>query len=285
MTRLIGRNWNYAPSCAPLWYKMGRLKIALTLRRGAPESIELKPPSNCSRWTLYFTYLPSGQLDEAHRFTIAKLRDLDRNLMVVCAAPSPNDVPFELIDKCDAIYWKSLDGFDFSGYSIGLNALAKSCPYSDVFVMNDSVLGPFGDIGSILNKMNWEITGFTASSQYENHIQSYAFVIKNISIKKMKQLDSIFSTVYSYNDIWTVVSCFETRFARVAARHMTVGSLWFGPRDGSDPTVDHAISLLADGFPFVKRSLFGKHSDRQDKSEIETAIARFRHPVPPFLRS
>lgn len=71
--------------------------------------------------------------------------------------------------------------------------------------------------------------------------------------------------------------------ARVAAKSMTVGSLWFG-RDEvvHDPSLTQGIALLETGFPFLKRSLLSKHGTFQQSSEVLAALRRMGHPEPRF---
>ena len=237
-----------------------------------PPSRVLEPVTPSSRWTLAFIYAPAGTLVEAQRFLLARLRALDRRLLVVCAAPDPACVPPELFGQADALYWKALPGFDFSGYAIGLRAIADHAPHADVLVLNDSAFGPFGDLDGLLDAAPWDLTGFIGSSQLERHFQSFAFHLRNVTPGRMEHLRSIFPRSYAYDDIMPVVFCLETRLARVASRHMTVGCLWFGPDDDLDPAIAHGLALLDQGFPFLKRGLMGKHKGRQDVRSIRHAL-------------
>lgn len=254
------------------WLERQRWRYRLTAREAMPPSRTLKPVFPDARWTLVFIYLPSGGLGEAQRFMLARLKALDRRLLVVCAAPGLGDVPAELADMADALCWKGLQGFDFSGYAIGLHAIAAGSPHADVFVLNDSTFGPFKDLTPLLEQATWDLTGFSGSYQVEAHFQSFAFLLRDVTPARMRHLRSVFPLSYSYNDIMPVVMCFETRFARVASRHMTVGCLWYGPDDGKDPSIAHALALLDLGFPFLKRGLLGKHRGRQDERSVRAAL-------------
>lgn len=237
-----------------------------------PVSRMIKPVFSSPVWTLFFVYLPTGELNQTQRFTLCQLKKLNRSLLIVCAAPEPSQIPVELRDQADALYWKGMGGYDFSGYAIGLHAIAARSPGADVFVLNDSVFGPFGDLSPWLDRARWDLTGFTGSIQVENHIQSYAFMIRNVTKECLHHLRSIFPTSFSYNDIMPVVTCFETRLARVASKRMTVGSFWFG-LDGQDPSIIHAFTLLDQGYPFLKKALLGKHRDKHDEQKVRDALA------------
>lgn len=254
------------------WLDRQRWRYRLTAREAMPLSRMLKPVFPHARWTLVFIYLPSGGLGEAQRFMLARLKALDRRLLVVCAAPEPGDVPAELLNMADALHWKGLPGFDFSGYAVGLHAIAAESPHADVFVLNDSTFGPFGDLAPLLEQARWDLTGFCGSYQFEAHFQSFAFLMRDVTPARMRHLRSVFPMSYSYNDIMPVVMCFETRFARVASRCMSVGCLWQGPDDGQDPSIAHALALLEQGFPFLKRGLLGKHQGKQDEGRVRDAL-------------
>jgi hypothetical protein len=276
---VVEENWDFRPTRAPWGYRKARWRARFRLRKRFPRFLPLKPAFPSSRWTILFIYLPDGQLKAAHRFTMERLRALDRTLMIVCAAPRPEDVPPEILATAAAVFWKGLDGFDFSAYAIGLNAIADGSPHADVLVLNDSVLGPFGDLQSLLDRAPWDLTGFTASPQFENHIQSYAFLFRDLTPQRLQRLREIFSMTFCYDEITTVVACMETCFARVASRSMTVGAFWRGADDGTDPTVEHGLQLLSQGYPFVKRSLLGKHRDRVDEALVRKTLLDLGYPT------
>ncbi len=274
MTVEFKRNCAIVPTLVlPLsWLDRQRWRYRLTAREAMPPYQVLKPVFPDGRWTLAFIYLPSGGLGEAQRFMLARLKALNRRLLVVCAAPEPGHVPAELLDMADALCWKGLRGYDFSGYSIGLHAIAAGSPGADVFVLNDSTFGPFGDLEPLLEQARWDLTGFLGSYQFEAHFQSFAFLLRNVTPVRLRHLRRIFPMSYSYNEVMPVVMCIETQFGRIASRHMSVGCLWFGPDDGQDPSIMHALALLEQGFPFLKRRLLGHHRGKQDEGKVRAAL-------------
>lgn len=203
-----------------------------------------------------------------------------RGVLAICAAPSVDHVPRELIDRCESVCWKGLSGFDFSAFAIALELLAEKSPGCDVFVMNDSVLGPFADVDAMVETGQWRLTGFTASSAFENHLQSYAWFLRDLTPDIPRKLISVMSSAYSFNSFQHVVNCQETRFARVASRFGSVGSLWFGNHASvGDPSLYRALPLLDGGFPFLKRSLLGgKLKHLHPQRELEQRLALLGHP-------
>ncbi|MCE4557215.1 hypothetical protein LXT13_22740 [Pelomonas sp. P8] len=261
-----------------------RLRTAnrvLRYARRAPASAVLKPAPPAARWVVCFVYVPGDGLSAGQRFTLERLRALALPVLVVCACPRDAAVLQGLLGLCDALLWKDLPGYDFSAYRLALSHLAGHSPGADVLVMNDSVYGPFSDFREVFDTAPWALAGFTASNQRAAHIQSYAFLLRDVRPSTMARLAPVLLPGLAFNQFRQVVDLQETRFARVAARSMSVGALWFGDvRDVSDPTLARPMELLEAGFPFLKRSLLGKHQDAIERDEVLARLEALGHPLP-----
>jgi hypothetical protein len=267
-------NWTFVATRASRHYRRDRIKDVRRELHRAPAFRIIKAADFSPEWTIYFLYLADGQLTPAHRFTLGQLRTMARKLLLVCAAPTPDHLPAGLDELADALIWKGLSGYDFSAYAVGLRHIAARSAGANVLVLNDSVLGPFGDLEPLLARARWDLTGFTASSIYENHIQSYAFVMRGVTRRRLWSLWSVFLPGLAFDHFNAVVRCQETRFARVASRHMSVGALWYaGNVERPDPALFGAAHLLELGFPFIKRSAIGKYRHMLDP-EIVTQLER-----------
>ena len=275
----LDRDWTFRPSRPDVisWIARRRLRRNLVT---APPSATLAAPRPRKRWVLYFVYAPDGELTPAHRYSLRRLRTPDIGLAVVCATPRLDQVPPELVGCTDALYWKGLAGFDFSAYAIGLRALAEHSSHADILVMNDSVYGPFRPVQELFSGPRWDLTGFTASRNIENHIQSYAFLVRDWTPDKLAALHRVMPRGQAYDTYQDVVFCQETVFARAAARVMSVGAWWYADhRRCSDPTIFAALPLLNAGFPFLKKSLLTKHARFQDRDRVVAALRAAGHPV------
>lgn len=276
---VLTRDWTFVPSDPWRGAFVHRLRATLLGRRPPPERCILKPPVAKSRWVLYFAYLPSGQLTPAHHFTLERLARLDAGLFVVCALPANAEVPFEIYEYADAIAVKGLSGFDFSAYALGLRSIVEESPGCDLFILNDSVLGPFVDLEEEFASARWDFTGYTAHSMIENHIQSYAFILKNVDEHVEKALTPALPYKYTYDRYKDVVFQQETRLARVASRSMSVGAKWFADSTVNvDPSFFCAVSLLENGFPFLKKSLLSRRPDIYDRDSIQNILEELGHP-------
>jgi lipopolysaccharide biosynthesis protein len=273
-------NWTFRSSRSSLMSAIKRMRTAVQICP-APAVMTLKPVAPRDRWIAYFIYLPDGALTAAHRFTLSRLHeDRGSGKIIICATPTAHDIPDELVSIADALYWKALPGFDFSAYALAINEIAILSPGADLLLINDSVFGPFQPISSFWPQMHWDLTGFTASGQVQNHIQSYAFCLKNVDQHKLVALGSIFPRSFSYNDYQSVVYCQELQMGEIAARTMSVGALWYAkPNKCADPSLFAALPLVEKGFPFLKRALLTKHAGIYQTDRIEAILRSMHHPT------
>lgn len=275
------RHWTFQPSPVRLTDRWRTINRVLRYARPAPASAVLKPASPHPRWVAYFIYAPEGHLSPSQRFTLDRLKSTALPLLVVCACPRDAAVLQELAGCCDALMWKDLPGYDFSAYRLLLSHLAACSPGADVLVMNDSVYGPFTDLREVFDTAPWALTGFTASNLRGAHIQSYAFLLRELRPATLLRLAPVLPPGIAFNQFRQIIDLQESRFARVAARSMSVGALWFGDvRELSDPTLARPLELLDNGFPFLKRSLLGKWQEFIERDVVLARLQALGHPLP-----
>lgn len=279
------RQWTFIPQ-ANAWARQTKiLRIYLTQGRRFPKNIALKSVSARAAWAVYFIYAPDGQLTSSHLFTLSRLRDAGFPIFVVFASRSPDLIPDTIYKFADAVHWKDLPGYDFSAYAIALDQLGTKSAGARLFLLNDSVFGPFCDIGKRVKDAPWALTGFTASSLLENHLQSYALIVREVTPQTLRDLWPVLSTSICLNRFMDVIYCQETRLAKVASRSMSVGSYWFaGNNHPIDLALARPIDLLNDGFPFLKRSFFTKYRTRVPLELLRERMALMHHPIEPYMR-
>lgn len=258
------RMWTYEPSRPPGALRLARVKAVLR-KRPFPSFDVLKPVKPAARWFVYFIFSPSGELSMAHWLALDQFKAMQGRLLVVFAARSADLIPPAIADMADALCWKSTPGYDFSAYAIALHQIAEHSPGADVCVVNDSIFGPISDLTPFIESAPWDMTGFTAHSSPENHLQSYAFIFRQLDRAKVHALRSALSVEWSFDSISHVVALQETRLAREASRAMTVGSFWYAPEPQTvvDPVLVKPFELVRAGLPFLKKSLLGKMSGFQ----------------------
>lgn len=258
------RMWTYVPSRPPYELRYARIKARLR-KRPFPAFGRLKPVTPAARWFVYFIFSPSGELSAAHRVALDRFKSMQGRLMVVFAARSADLIPAEVTDMADALCWKSPPGYDFSAYAIALHEIAERSPGADVCIVNDSIFGPIHDLSPFIDAAPWGMTGFTAHSSPENHLQSYAFIVRQLDPAKLRALRSALDVGWSFDSISHVVALQETRLAREAATVMSVGAFWYAPDPKTviDPVLVKPFDLVRAGLPFLKKSLLGKMSGFQ----------------------
>jgi hypothetical protein len=268
------RDWNFEVSRPTFvdWRNEHAGRMLRRLRR--PVSHVLRPVSGGATWAVYFLWSPDGRLLPQHEFTLRRLRDESFRVAVICAAPDPASVPQALSGYSEALYWKDLPGYDFSGYTLGLEEIAAHAEGADVLLLNDSVFGPLHPIGPLLGR--WDLTGFTASNVIQNHIQSYAFSFRAFDRKKLAALRAIYPRSHCFNEARTVIACQEVPQARIASRCMSVGAHWYAT---GDPTLEIPLKLVDDAFPFLKKSLVEKYSGFIEPGAVQDCLRRFNHPA------
>lgn len=301
MEQLI-RNWTFATSSPSMSSRLSRFKSRLTGPIPRPAFQIAKPFFPARRWNVLFLYLPDGRLSEGQLFTLVRMARMEGKLTVIAALPGDVPIPKDL-DKADALLRKDLPGYDFSAYTLAAEQIAAHSPGARVYFQNDSVFGPFGDIDRLVEEASWDLTGFLASSMLENHVQSFAFVADRLDGAWLGALRPILFERIAFDRYRDVVNLQETRMARVAAQRMSVGAYWFDPHSGaseapfhtlvarkldkrpsgpvqtSDASLVHAMSLLENGFPFLKASLLGRNAHLGEREPLLDALRRRGHPT------
>ncbi len=277
----LERDWPFVPS-APSPRR--RLRVAagwLLDSRRMPRHAALAPAYRSARgWIAYVMYLPDGRLQPAHHFTLQHLRSLNRPICAMAAAPSPTMLDPALPALVDALYWKALPGYDFSAYHLLLGELHHHSADTPVLLLNDSVWGPFTQLDTLLCDQPWDVTGLTASARVENHLQSYCLSFRALGIEVMQALHDLFPAGRCMRSRIEVILGQETRWSRLLAQRVSVGSRWFHADPQGDPTLDLPFELLRQGMPFLKRSLRGRYAQHQSGQAVLEALARHGHPLP-----
>ncbi len=276
----ITSDWDFTPSPVMRWERRQMAERFVRAVHRRPASSVLVPASAQPAWIVYFLFAPDGALHPAHRFTLARLREEGLPILVVCSCADARRMPPDLPDLCDALLWKAMEGYDFSAYTLALRHLSRHSPGADVIVMNDSVFGPFVPLRPVLDNSRWDLTGFTASSEMTNHVQSYAFCLRGVTPARMARLATVFFPFGALSAPQDVIALQETRMARVAARSMTVGALWYSDATRvHNPTLVKPMELLDAGFPFLKRALLTKSSNYIERDLVLERLARHGHPL------
>ncbi len=274
----LQKDWVFNSSPITIKTRLSRLRRNLVKKRAFPEWEVLLEPVPAPRWIVYFIYSPTGGISIAHNFTLDRLIREKAKLLIVATGLATAEIS-RLTNIADAIIIKDKDGYDFSAYAIALDALAFRSPGADIFFLNDSILGPFSSLEKLVWKAPWDFTGMLASAECENHIQSFAFSIRNCTRGRIKTLHPLFTLSYSFNDFGDVVALKETQMARLASKSMSVGARWFSPPDFAiNASMQRPLDLITAGFPFLKKANLEKHAFLHDQSQLQEFLKNIGHP-------
>jgi hypothetical protein len=162
-------NWTFTPSKVG-WRLFGK-RIVTFFRRGRrmPKHAVLKEIVPRSQWICYVMFSADRSISPAQRYTLNALKSSSAGLMVVIISPSAKDIPLDLPHLADALYWKENSGWDFPAFAVALNAIGRLSPGANVFVLNDSVYGPFCNVSRFFQEAKWDLTGITAGGQSTSH--------------------------------------------------------------------------------------------------------------------
>ena len=112
-------------------------------------------------------------------------------------------------------------------------------------------------------------------------MQSYAWHVRDVRLHTARALRTVLPAHAAFDRCQDVVNRQETRLARVVPGMMSVGALWYAPRQASgDPSLCYAVPLVRAGFPFLQRSLAGgKLAGRADQQTVRRLLDERGHPV------
>lgn len=279
----IQSDWDFVPAPVSTLRRRGWVAQAFLCRSQAlPAWHALRPIHHAAEgWIGYFIYAPQGQLLPHHRFTLHRLRALPRRLAVVLACPDRASVPLDQLAGVDALYWKALPGYDWSAYALLVAEVARASRGTALLLLNDSVLGPLGDLEALLPRLaRWDAASLTSSNQIENHLQSYCLHFSAADEQAQASMAAVFPLRRCLSERLDVVLCQETRWARLASRGMRLGSLLHVAAVAkSDLTLQRPLMLLRSGLPFVKRSLLRQRLAPELRQQLQAVLAEHDHPT------
>ncbi|HET6208918.1 MAG TPA: rhamnan synthesis F family protein [Jatrophihabitans sp.] len=152
-------------------------------------------------------------------------------------------------------------GYDFGSWAVGLGVLPAITRAPYVILANDSVLGPFTDIGDLLADFESSIAdvwGLTDTRQFSHHLQSYFLGYRN-GVLAERPLQDFFAGVRQERSKWEIIKHNELALSRLLHREGYITRSAFRGDDvvdaGDNPVIAGWHALIERGFPFVKRQI------------------------------
>ncbi|WP_245637383.1 rhamnan synthesis F family protein [Actinomyces vulturis] len=182
-------------------------------------------------------------------------------IVSTCPSDAPLEFPHGLVGDCLIIRRPNL-GYDFGSWSTALGLIPAIRRSDIVLLTNDSMLGPFDDIGHLIDwicEPGPDIRGLTTSYQMARHLQSY-FVAFRGGILDDRPWRDFFNAIRVLPTKEDVVLAYEMGLTRRAIAEGYSFDEWItGPDLGymyANPTTDGWQKLLDAGVPMVKKMLF-----------------------------
>ena len=222
---------------------------------------------DASKIAILAQWSKSEQLAYRTQILIQELLDCGFQVVLVSACESKERLIAspKLLNRITVLR-KPNFGYDFGSWSVGLQAFPEIALADEVLLLNDSLIGPFGKLNDILNKMKkspYLVTGLTDSIEICYHIQSYMMHFKDGSLRD-SVLRNFWHDVRHENSKDDVIRNYEVGLSRLALENgIYIGAVFpfnLTPNRWGASSISNVNSLLDQGFPFVKSHLLNEIS-------------------------
>ncbi len=129
------------------------------------------------RLAIYAVYVPDGRLKTYHRNMLRALQQAGYATVIVNSTfTGAVCLQEQTCDLAEGIILRRGNGRDFASWVIALTHLAPALASADhLLLLNDSLIGPFGNLGSVIKAMESDradFKGLTESNETAHHLQS-----------------------------------------------------------------------------------------------------------------
>ncbi len=182
-------------------------------------------------------------------------------ISVVLTYDHPVETQTTADDPWVAIVSANHAGYDFFSWRLALEQFAPDAAFDEIFLLNDSIIGPFGPIDDLLatwRALPFNVTGLVESSDPRAHLQSWGLRFSGRAATPANLL-SLYGRAQSPTRKGDAIDFLEIPLTEhFRTRGFTSGSI-FSQATVSSATRNPAIygwrELLASGLPFVKREV------------------------------
>jgi hypothetical protein len=152
-------------------------------------------------------------------------------------------------------------GYDFGSWAIGLDLIGPARSAPNVVLANDSLVGPFTDLGPLLTRFEQtqaDVWSLTDTHQYFHHLQSYFLGFRD-GVLDRGVLGEFWRNVRIHPNKWEVIRRNELGLSSLLAQECYAVTSAFRADEivphGENPVIRGWSKLLENGFPFVKREI------------------------------
>ena len=152
-------------------------------------------------------------------------------------------------------------GYDFGSWSVALHMCPAACTANRTLLVNDSMAGPFADLGVVLKGFDAspvDVWGVTDTQQFGHHLQSYFMGFRD-GVLAERPLARFWAGIRHHADKQQIIMQNELGLSRLLRAEGFVFAPQF-PHEGivpsgQNPTIIGWRRLLELGFPMVKREI------------------------------
>jgi len=242
--------------------------------------------------TVMAGYCAGPSIPRSTQLWVEALRHHSQQLLLVFDNPAPAELP-EAWDGPDlTLVFERHGAYDFGSYRRGLE-LAQARGWlaeaSHVLLCNDSVFGPLGDLGPLLQRMQAapdQAWGLTASHQLTPHLQSY-FVLLGRELLERAPLQRFVDSIEPLPSRYAVIQRYELGLSRALLAAGAQLRAWVEPQQLLDPrTAQPAgnptafpLSLVELGVPLIKARALRERSANQEGIAATCRLIATRNPL------
>ena len=267
----VARQWNP---------RRARPQVLRTSRAPILEAGEIDDGWAPERVVLLVHWSTAKEVSRSTRVLVDQFRRLDYEVVLVSASQVPERLEWSgPYLRPTAVYRRDNVGYDFGSWSAGLHALPMLSRAPNLLLVNDSMLGPFAPIDSLIadfEASSAEIWGLVSSSQEGWHLQSHFVGYRNGCLSR-GPLAGFWRSIRVEREKRDIIKNYELGLGRLTrAAGLSVQACYPGDlvvSAGDNPTIQGWRRLIALGFPFVKREiLLRPASVMTDADHVEKVV-------------
>lgn len=248
---------------------------------------------------LFVAHAPLGAVQDCTLTYLAELRRAGLRV-VLCLVVDDLAIPFDLrlSERVDGIILRENGGFDFGAWADVLRDLPELWQAERLYFVNDSLLGPFGPLDQVFDRIRAEDAGFfamTECSLIRPHAQSFFFGWNRQNLQA-RHLRNFWAEVTNLCDKDDVIQSYELTIADLSmALPDPTRQVLFGFEAAYGCTAEELPNfslshqgwkrMISFGIPLVKTTLLRDGSPLVDTVGWEAFCAAQGADVPAMQRS
>lgn len=237
-------------------------------------------PVGAERVAIMVGWAPEPTIPVGVRRTLEALRERDYRVVLVRASED-GGLPDWEDDNIEAtVIARPNRGYDFGSWASAFALAPELARTPNLLLLNDSIIGPLDTIDPLIDHFeasNADAWGATSSRQHFAHIQTFFFGFRG-GAAASPALREFWRSVRDFGDKDEIVFRMELGLNRALISEGYAVEAFLPTERVSyatlNPTLDRWRDLVAEGFPFIKKSLITDDSEPQRQAEAIEFVSR-----------